>query len=154
MREKRSQLGKKSSCKREEMFVLFLLEQVSPLWLASLAQLPGACKASRWRIQVLSFGTRAVEAGRQGGGNHSARILDSPDDSPQPLSLMFPSGHLSVGFHESATSPQQCTHTGDLQLGLGGAVEGRRAGQGELAGITAQWPPELCVSPSIDLFPP
>lgn len=25
----------------------------------------------------------------------------------------------------------------------GGGGEGRRAGQGELAGITAQWPPEL-----------
>ena len=65
---------------------------------------------------------------------------------------MFPSGHLSVGIHESATSPQQCTHTGDLQLGWG--ERERRAGQGELAGITAQWPPELCVSLSIDLFLP
>ena len=54
---------------------------------------------------------------------------------------MFPPGHLSVGFHESTTSPQQCRHTGDLQPGWG--REGRQAGKGELMGTTAQWPPEL-----------
>ena len=32
-------------------------------------------------------------------------------------------------------------HTGDLQPGVG--WEGRQAGQGELTGVTAQWPPEL-----------
>lgn len=42
-------------------------------------------------------------------GNHGVRTLESPPCTPPPLTVLFPPGHLSVGFHESPTSSQQST---------------------------------------------
>ena len=74
-------------------------------------------------------------------GNHGVGIPESPPHTPPPLTALFPPGHLSVWSHESAPGSQQGTHTGDLQPGVG--WEGRQAGQGELTGVAAHWPPEL-----------
>ena len=49
VREKRSQLGKKSSCKREEMLVLFLLEQVSAFVVGQLS--PAARSLQSQRVE-------------------------------------------------------------------------------------------------------
>lgn len=35
-----------------------------------------------------------MEACREGRGNHSARNLESPDDTVRPLTFLFPPGHL------------------------------------------------------------
>lgn len=74
MREKRSQLGKKSSCKREEMLVLFLLEQVSAFVVGQLS--PAARSLQSQRVEYRSS---ALELGlwRQADRVVATTVLES-----------------------------------------------------------------------------